>query len=543
MRSKSARYVGFAAVFLGFAAVVVVLGGTQPPIPATTREHRGLRHKTEVVEPKKKTSRNSFSPLHPDPSVLTWLDPSRAQPGKITCGFMRVPLGNSFNSSVVVFPKVRVYVCMRFNEVQPAPNGVLFLHCGGPATLSGCGLESGTNYGFDKMGYDLASIDQRGLGRSLPTMATSSCSEVPYPGDSSDEQQVLAYLRRTKDRNTQCWHDQSFQLLSPDGTTTFNFLQYSGTKQVVDDLNSFRQAIGAEKLSIYGMSYGCMIGASYATVFPDSLDKLVLNSPTPTSMNMNDFALAAADGTQQVWDYINFVCSFEEGCPISHSLEETLDAIFSRMRESSAQQRMVTGSDGVQVEVSPGLLTGLLLGRDQKPDFDRLSALLERIEKVYQAALNFDLDGGDAFWGLIKKKMATVPGRPTGGTDLNATEQQQVFDNIAQQLDVEPQPIFPSSVFADTYSLPTFGELVAGQPHYHSLMNPVQDGNGNAFGLVVAQSTSVRPPHCPHLHTHLHTHLHLHMHLHSHFTHLLARTATYTLLQSPCTICVTIITA
>ena len=49
-------------------------------------------------------------------------------------------------------------VCVRFADVQPAPRGNLFVHCGGPGKLSRCLLDMGKSP--HKYGYNVIGIDQ-----------------------------------------------------------------------------------------------------------------------------------------------------------------------------------------------------------------------------------------------------------------------------------------------------------------------------------------------------------------------------------------------
>ena len=68
------------------------------------------------------------------------------------------------------FPVVEVYVCRRLAPQQPAEP--LFVHCGGPLSVSECII--GTSPELFKH-FNVFSIDQRGLGRSKPSFVTQDC--------------------------------------------------------------------------------------------------------------------------------------------------------------------------------------------------------------------------------------------------------------------------------------------------------------------------------------------------------------------------------
>lgn len=95
-----------------------------------------------------------------DPLWFEWINPDEIQPGGTTCGFLYPDLGLL---DYVTYPIISVYVCMRFANIQPAAKGNMFVHCGGPGSLSDC-IDVMLNGGFfsdlvlDE--YNLISIDQ-----------------------------------------------------------------------------------------------------------------------------------------------------------------------------------------------------------------------------------------------------------------------------------------------------------------------------------------------------------------------------------------------
>ena len=53
------------------------------------------------------------------------------------------------------------------------------------------------------------------------------------------------------------------------------------TADSVRDLDEVRAALGAERVLVYGVSYGTLVAAQYARTFPDRVDRIVLDSPVP----------------------------------------------------------------------------------------------------------------------------------------------------------------------------------------------------------------------------------------------------------------------
>ncbi|MFD6340146.1 alpha/beta hydrolase [Streptomyces sp. NPDC060131] len=117
--------------------------------------------------------------------------------------------------------------------------------------------------------YDLVSFDPRGVGGST----TASCdldaedrdlvNLRPWPGPDGDITESVARSRRIADA---CARNGGPVLRS---LTTANEAR---------DIDRFRQALGEEKLSAWGVSYGTYVGAVYAQKYPRHTDRWVLDS-------------------------------------------------------------------------------------------------------------------------------------------------------------------------------------------------------------------------------------------------------------------------
>ena len=53
------------------------------------------------------------------------------------------------------------------------------------------------------------------------------------------------------------------------------------TRDTGDDIDALRQALGAERIALYGTSYGTKVALSYARRYPDRVERLVLDSVAP----------------------------------------------------------------------------------------------------------------------------------------------------------------------------------------------------------------------------------------------------------------------
>jgi len=202
-------------------------------------------------------------------------------------------------------PQLDLDVKMIFAKEQPAPMCPLLVHCGGPGSDDDC-----VQYMWQEAlaGYDLWSISQRGMGDGkgplllcenqsfLPKKCgalgcdvsdftdcpcasldgTPQVGEIWVDIDPRNELLVRNLLTLRKKWGEKCFAAKRWLIESSSGKT-YNFLEYVNTQLLARDIDLMRQAIGAEKMSVYGFSYGTYVGGVYATVFSENTGKVVLD--------------------------------------------------------------------------------------------------------------------------------------------------------------------------------------------------------------------------------------------------------------------------
>lgn len=151
--------------------------------------------------------------------------------------------------------------------------GSLFLDLGGP----GVAATEGTTFATAvaalpaevRKTYDVIGVDPRGSGGSTPVGCGPAPGQDPVPApprpypESGEEIQARnaydAYLRASCD------------------STAGPVLDHMSIADIARDLDLIRQAVGDEKLTFYGMSYGSLLGQTYAALFPDRVRAMVLD--------------------------------------------------------------------------------------------------------------------------------------------------------------------------------------------------------------------------------------------------------------------------
>ncbi|HEV2537163.1 MAG TPA: alpha/beta hydrolase [Streptosporangiaceae bacterium] len=148
--------------------------------------------------------------------------------------------------------------------------GVLLVNPGGPGG-DGLPLAAETAQGLSPgvaAEYDIVGFDPRGVGSSVPSL---SCDRSFFSGvrpnyipASAAAQQVL--VNRAKTYAADC--EQKYGWLLPSMTS----------ENTARDMDSIRAAFGVSKINYYAFSYGTYMGEVYATLFPDRVRRMILDS-------------------------------------------------------------------------------------------------------------------------------------------------------------------------------------------------------------------------------------------------------------------------
>jgi pimeloyl-ACP methyl ester carboxylesterase len=120
--------------------------------------------------------------------------------------------------------------------------------------------------------YDVYSLDYRGIGNSSPVHCDISAADraanlsLPYPAPDGSISANVAFAKQVAD---DCAAHGGAEL------------PYITTANTARDLDRIRIALGDQRISYYGTSYGTYLGMVYAQLFPKSVDHMVLNSVDP----------------------------------------------------------------------------------------------------------------------------------------------------------------------------------------------------------------------------------------------------------------------
>ncbi len=237
-----------------------------------------------------------------DPGGIEW---EATQPGLET-GILDVPLDYSDAEA----GSIELYL-VRHRAADPDRRiGSLLVNPGGPGAGGSILAEVAEDiYGDDLLDrFDIIGWDPRGTGLSEPYV---DCVDEydPYfgidsgPDDSTEEQALQDALT---DFAAGC-AERSGDLLS-----------HISTADSARDMDAIRQALGEDTISYFGWSYGTSLGATWATLFPDTVRAAVLDGAVDPTVGRVDGLVDQSAGFEATFGTFLADCAADPSCPINN---------------------------------------------------------------------------------------------------------------------------------------------------------------------------------------------------------------------------------
>ncbi len=189
--------------------------------------------------------------------------------------------------------------------------GVLLVNPGGPGA-PGTSLAQNAAYYFSKdlmNHFDIIGWDPRGTGASTPTF---DCGDS-YSDFFANERTVAS---------TQKFVDVC-------AAKNPEIISYMSTEASARDMNAIRLALGEKKISYFGFSYGSTLGATWATLFPDTVQGAVFDAAAAPNTTSAERRLTQAEGFEKQLTAFLAQCSKNPSCAFHNNgkAEEAFDEL------------------------------------------------------------------------------------------------------------------------------------------------------------------------------------------------------------------------
>lgn len=134
--------------------------------------------------------------------------------------------------------------------------------------------------------FDIVAFDPRGIGASQPKLTNCRTPGPEFPATGPVDWQAA----------TSAYVDVMSAALQECLAVNEADAQFVGSWQVIRDIDALRRALGADKISFWGLSYGTTLGRAYAQQFPQRLRALVLDGAITPTPSIGDYA------REHIWD-------------------------------------------------------------------------------------------------------------------------------------------------------------------------------------------------------------------------------------------------
>lgn len=283
-----------------------------------------------VVTACSRTSSTPTVPTTPLPdtgSTFGWqpFGSDEAGPGDVEVGSLSVPVDYT-DPSKGTFD---LYIA-RHRANDPAKRiGTLLVNPGGPGVAgSDFAIYAEQMYSQTLLDhFDIVGWDPRGAGLTTPAIDCTDDYDRYYagtditPDDEAERQQIIDLAQEFED------------LCS---TKNADILQYVGTNNSARDIDAIRRALGEQTISYFGFSYGSELGATWATLFPDTVRAAVLDGAVDPEADFVTSGLQQTVGFEQAVTTFLANCSADDDCALHNDgdAEGAFDALMQSLDDT-----------------------------------------------------------------------------------------------------------------------------------------------------------------------------------------------------------------
>lgn len=264
----------------------------------------------------------------PPGSAISWTNCGE----RLECARVRVPLDWDRPRGRTISLAVVRHLASRPDERI----GSLFINPGGPGE-SGVGLVKGAGSDLDGWGdgrFDVVSWDPRGTNASSPVQCFRSDQaaarfwrgvSIPTTKRASKE-----FTRTIASLATRC------------GRVSGWLLPHISTADTARDLDYLRRLLGEEKLTYVGLSYGTLLGQTYANMYPRRVRAMLLDGvvdPVRYYRSAEARVAGFVVGSDAVFDQFLDACRLAGGqaCALAAGMQipaQKVRALFQRVRRA-----------------------------------------------------------------------------------------------------------------------------------------------------------------------------------------------------------------
>jgi pimeloyl-ACP methyl ester carboxylesterase len=163
--------------------------------------------------------------------------------------------------------------------------------------------------------YDVVGVDPRGVGQSEPVhcLTDKQTDEIlAVDGTPDSPAEVTKTIEASGEVAAGCENNGGL------------LYAHMGTVDAARDLDIARAVVGDDTFNYLGKSYGTMLGATYAELFPDRVGRMVLDGALPASLDLVEVTKGQADAFEVAVHDFAADCLTHDDCPLTGSEDQAV---------------------------------------------------------------------------------------------------------------------------------------------------------------------------------------------------------------------------
>ncbi|TFK97519.1 Alpha/Beta hydrolase protein [Pterulicium gracile] len=226
--------------------------------------------------------------------------------------------------------------------------GPIFFNPGGPG---GSGINewiTGTGLAFiEWIGpeYDFVTFDPRGVNNTTPA--------IQIFDDPEEEAAYIESISKSVDLSPDIWDTlperlEDYRQYGPEINEKFgDIVRHSTTDNVARDMLAMVEAYGFEKLQYWGISYGSVLGSTFAAMFPDKVERIVIYGViSPIGYYNNDWEKTVVDADNGLLSFFELCAEAgAELCAFHNSTAEEIQERYNVLYERVTTRSIMISND------------------------------------------------------------------------------------------------------------------------------------------------------------------------------------------------------
>ena len=271
-----------------------------------------------------------------------------------------------------------------------SPLGSLLVNPGGPGASGYDLILDNIDFATSERlqaSFDVVGFDPRGVQHSTAV----SCYDDPadyddflfglLPGDYGSDQWIAAYEKLNAGFGEDC------------AAHTGELLEFVDTVSAARDLDLLRAVLGDAKLNYLGYSYGTLLGAKFAELYPEKTGRLVFDGALDPSTTSFDVSLEQAKGFEGALRSYLAYCLAGEECPFTGSVDAGMTKIRTLLDRLDTSP--LRNTDGRELG-SVSMFTAIIYPLYSESTWSALSAVFA---EVLSGSAEYAFTVADAYYG------------------------------------------------------------------------------------------------------------------------------------------------